>query len=53
MTFSEYIISERSEKFYWTSLEQVSKCKSTLETWFSDMYYDWNFLYNNQKNNKK
>ena len=48
MTFSEYIISERSEIFYWTSLEQIVKCKSTLEEWFLEMYYDWNILYNNK-----
>lgn len=41
MTFSEYIIQERSKKFYNDSLEQIKKCNSTLEEWFPDMYYDW------------
>jgi hypothetical protein len=46
MTFSEYIISERSETFYWESLTQIVKCKSTLEKWFPEMYYEWNLIYN-------
>ena len=53
MTFSEYIISERSENFYYISLSDISKLRNiTLEEWFSDMYYDWNLLYN-QKTNEK
>jgi len=48
MTFSEFIISERSEVFYWESLKQIAKCKSTLEEWFDQMYYNWNLLYNNK-----
>lgn len=47
MTFSEYIIKERSETFYLTSLIDIAKCKSTLEEWFKDMYYDWCLLYKN------
>jgi len=46
MTFSEYIINERSKKYYLTSLQQIAKCNSTLEEWFSDMYYEWNLVYN-------
>lgn len=48
MTFSQYIISERSKNFYTISLGQIAMCNSTLEEWFSDMYYDWTFLYNNK-----
>ena len=52
MTFSEYIINQRSKKFYLISLQQIAICKSTLEEWFPNMYYDWNFLYNNNNNLK-
>lgn len=45
MTFSEYIIEQRGEKFYFTSLEQMVKCKTTLEYWFKDMYYDYKILH--------
>lgn len=45
MTFSEYIIEQKSEKFYFTSLEQMVKCKSTLEDWFENMYYDYKILH--------
>jgi len=45
MTFSEFIISERSRFFYTESLKDISKSNSTLEEWFSDMYYDWCLLY--------
>ena len=53
MTFSEYIISERSENFYLISLGQIVKCKSTLEEWFSSMYYDWNLLHMNENMNTR
>jgi hypothetical protein len=45
MTFSEYIILERSENFYFTSLEQMMKCRATLEEWFSDLYTEYKILY--------
>lgn len=45
MTFSEYIIKERSEKFYFVSLIHISKSKTTLEQWFSDMYADYKILF--------
>lgn len=46
MTFSEYIINQYSKNFYIISLEHIVKCNSTLEEWFSSMYYDWNLLHN-------
>jgi len=49
MTFSEYIISERSKNFYLISLKDIIKYNSTLEEWFSDMYYDWNILHNSKQ----
>lgn len=45
MTFSEYIIKERSEEFYFTSLKDMLKCRTTLEKWFSDMYTEYKILY--------
>tara|TARA_R110000822_G_scaffold165647_2_gene306129 strand:+ start:114 stop:329 length:216 start_codon:yes stop_codon:yes gene_type:complete len=49
MTFSEYIIKERSEFFYLESLKDIikSNSKKTLEEWFSDMYYDYKLLHTN------
>lgn len=47
MTFSEYIINERSRKFYMISLTQMAKCDCTLEEWFKDMYFDYNIIENN------
>jgi len=43
MTFSEYIIKQRSEFFYFESLKDIikSNSKKTLEEWFSDMHYDY------------
>ena len=51
MTFSNYVIKERSKKFYTMSLIDISKCNSTLEEWFSDMYGDYKILnlYNEQR----
>jgi len=46
MTFSEYIIKERSEEFYFTSLQDMLKCRTTLEKWFSNMYYDYKIISN-------
>lgn len=51
-TFPEYIIQRRSNFFYIESLEQLSKCNLTLEEWFSDMYSDWNILYNSTEPNQ-
>ena len=45
MTFSDYIIQERSEKFYFTSLMDMAKCNTTLEDWFPEMYADWKLLW--------
>ena len=45
MTFSEYIIKERSKKFYLISLGYIIKQQTTLEEWFSDMYTDYKILY--------
>lgn len=45
MTFSEYIIKERSEEFYFTSLKDMLKCRTTLEEWFSDMYNEYKILH--------
>ena len=45
MTFSEYIIQERSEEFYFISLEQMIKCRTTLEDWFKDLYTEYKILY--------
>jgi len=53
MTFSEYIIQERSINFYLISLKDMCKFNAnmTLEDWFSDMYYDYKILdlYNKKK----
>jgi hypothetical protein len=45
MTFSEYIIQERSEEFYFISLGQMMKCRTTLEDWFKDLYTEYKILY--------
>jgi len=45
MTFSEYIIKERSENFYFLSLIDMLKTKTTLEDWFSDLYFEYKILY--------
>ncbi len=49
MTFSEYIIKERSRFFYFESLKDMvkSNTKLTLEEWFSDLYIDYEILYMN------
>ncbi len=54
ITFSEFIIKERSLNFYNNSLLQMYKCKSTIEDWFSDLYFDYCVLYNikNDKTSK-
>ena len=46
MTFSEYIIQERSEYFLFTSMTDMVKYNQdiTLEKWFSDIYYDYKLL---------
>jgi len=44
MTFSEYIIQERSEEFYFVSLGQMSKFRTTIEVWFENMYLDYKIL---------
>ena len=41
MTFSDYIILQQSEKFYFDSLIQTAKCKTTLENWFPDLYFEY------------
>ena len=45
MTFSEYVIQERGEKFYFISLGQMIRCRATLEMWFSDLYIEYETLY--------
>lgn len=45
MTFSEYIIRERSKGFYIINLGDIIKNKTTLEEWFSDMYIEYKILY--------
>ncbi len=47
MTFSEYIIRERSQYFYIENLKLIAACGSTLEDWFKDMYYDYKLLFDN------
>lgn len=46
MTFSEYIIQERSKKFYFTSLQDMvrSNTNLTLEEWFSDLYTEYKII---------
>jgi hypothetical protein len=44
MTFSEYIIRERSKTFYTMSLVDISKSNTTLEEWFPELYYDYCLL---------
>ncbi len=49
MTFSEYIIKQRSELFYFESLKDMVKCntKLTLEEWFSNLYTEYKIMYMN------
>jgi hypothetical protein len=44
MTFSEYVIQERSENFYFISLEQMSRYKITIEKWFDNLYQEYLIL---------
>lgn len=48
MTFSDYIISVRGIDFYHLSLKQIPK-GTTLENWFSNMFFDWCLLYGDVK----
>jgi len=47
MTFSEYIIQQRSLNFYFISIYDMNRlgCNMTIEEWFSDLYYDYNILF--------
>ncbi len=47
MTFIQYVISERSETFYFQSLIDIAKCKftGTIEEWFSHLYTEYTTLY--------
>jgi len=47
MTFSEFIIKERSKEFYIISLSDIVKCSSTIEDYFKDLYFDYQLLINN------
>jgi hypothetical protein len=44
LTFSDYVIGERSRKFYDLSLQDAIKAGSTLEAHLPDMYYEWNVI---------
>lgn len=46
ITFSEYIINQRSKNFYLISLGQIIMCNMTLEEWFPEMYYEYKLLKN-------
>lgn len=46
MTFSEYIIEQRSESFYFTSVKNMANARMTLEDWFSDLYTEYKIIYN-------
>jgi len=37
-------IQERSEEFYFVSLGQMSKFRTTIEVWFENMYLDYKIL---------
>ncbi len=51
MTFVDYIIKERSRKFLSISLMDMEKSnyEGTLEEWFSDMYIDYVYILNQNK----
>lgn len=50
MIFSEYIIKERSENFYYMVCGDIAKHKNiTIEKYLSNMYEDYKFLYLNNK----
>lgn len=44
MTFSQYIISVRTRKFYLNALVQIAKCDSTVEEWFKDLYEEYQLI---------
>lgn len=53
MSFSEYIINEYTIGFYIISLQDLVRhnlthpsCVKTLETWFPQMYQEWQWFYN-------
>ena len=54
MTFVDYIIKERSRKFLSISLMDMEKSnyKGTLEEWFSDMYIDYIYILNQNKDDE-
>lgn len=45
ITFSQYIIEQRSKNFYLISLGDIVKFDSTLEEWFYNMYFDYKIIY--------
>tara|TARA_R110002020_G_scaffold475622_2_gene711379 strand:- start:335 stop:610 length:276 start_codon:yes stop_codon:yes gene_type:complete len=55
MTFVDYIIKERSRKFLSISLMDMEKSnyKGTLEEWFSDMYIDYVYILNQNKEDER
>lgn len=48
LTFSEYVIRERGENFYYISLKDIIRCKSTPEKWWRELHLEWNIKYNNK-----
>ncbi len=55
MTFVDYIIKERSRKFLSISLMDMEKSnyEGTLEEWFSDMYIDYVYILNQNKEDER
>lgn len=47
LTFSEYVIQEKGENFYYISLNDIIRCKSTPEEWWSELHLEWNIKHNN------
>jgi len=41
MTFSDFLIQEKGENFYFNSLNQMIKNRITLENWFNESYKDY------------
>jgi hypothetical protein len=48
MTFSEYIINERSVNFYKICLGDCIRFGITIEELLSNTYTEWNILYNSK-----
>ena len=49
MTFSEYIIKERSKNFYFMVCGDISKFKNiTIEEYLDNIYHEYCLLYKNK-----